>query len=194
MSYKRRGSNQYRKKANTHYVIWYFLFIGIIVTLSLFAKNQQDTVYAQEILSPLPTNTASSSAEVVPTASPRLEDPSLERLTLQKEIEDYIRTIFGKDAKVAIAVSRNECGPTNKKYPSCQFHTAHENSIGLFQINIESQTTKVHWARIPGDTLEEKIEWLKEPQNNVLMAYWIFTKSGWNPWSAYTNGNYLKDM
>lgn len=116
------------------------------------------------------------------------------QITQQEEIEKYIKTIFGKDAKVAIAVSHHECGPTNKAYPACNLHTNAEDSVGLFQINIQSKTAKVHFARIPGETLEEKKEWLKDPYNNTLLAYWIFQTSGWNPWSAYTSGRYLASM
>lgn len=160
----------------------------------MFAKSRKPA-YAQ-ILSPLASPSASLAVEGNGSAEPALvvNTPELVQPTQQEEIEKYIKTIFGKDAKTAIAVSRNECGPTNKSYPSCQFKTAHENSIGLFQINIESATTKVHWSRIPGETLDEKVEWLKNPHNNTLMAFWIFTHSGFNPWTAFTSGNYLKDM
>ena len=130
--------------------------------------------------------TASYSAELIP-------EPTPTEYT-QEEIEKYVKTIFGKDSKVAIAISHNECNPANKRYPKCNLKSHVENSVGLFQINIESATAKVHWARIPNDTLEEKKEWLENPYNNTLLAYWIFKTSGWNPWSAYTNGNYLRDM
>lgn len=104
------------------------------------------------------------------------------------EIEAYIKTIFGKDAPTAIAIAKAESGLRAKANNTSKIET----SIGVMQINIKSKTTLVHWARIPGETLEEKIKWLEEPKQNILLSYWIYTKSGFNPWSTYTNGAYLK--
>lgn len=120
--------------------------------------------------------------------------PSLPPSHQQKEIEAYIKTIFGPDAHIAIAVSHNECNPLNSKYPACILHSEVEYSVGLFQINLYNSQQWIHAARIPGSTMEEKAEWLKDPYNNTLYAYWVFKKSGWHPWSAYTSGNYLKDL
>lgn len=191
MKYKRRGSNQYQKKTNTHYVLWYLIFIAIVVSLGMFAKSKKPA-YAQ-ILSPLASPSASLTVEGKEKALPQPEVTTpVEEESIQ--IEKYIKTIFGRDAKVAIAISHHECNPANKMYPKCNLHTHVENSVGIFQINIESATAKVHWARIPGETLEEKKTWLENPYNNTLLAFWIFQTSGWTPWSAYTSGRYLADM
>lgn len=135
-----------------------------------------------------------SIAPVIPTPTDtfKFRIISVEEKATQRDIEDYIRTIFGKDAQIAIAISHGECNPANATYPKCQLHTSVENSIGIFQINIQSDTAKIHWARIPGKTLEEKKKWLEDPYNNTLMAYWIFTKSDWYPWTAFTSGAYQK--
>ena len=188
------GSNQYRvkrkKDIGAHLIGFLYLMILMValydISLQPFHVDAQDTkvVKAPPVAAPAESQQVVANLEATPA-----------EIHLQSvDIEKYIKTIFGSDAKVAIAISHHECNPLNPKYPKCQLHTAHENSIGLFQINIESETTKVHWSRIPGDTLEEKITWLENPYNNTLLAYWIYKTSGWNPWSAYSSGRYLADM
>lgn len=191
----RKHCNQYRCKHGKDvgaYMISFLYLMIILVGLHdyhIFTKLQANA--SSDIISPVSTTLIPVSPSILhATESAEL----INETDTQEEIEKYIRTIFGRDAKTAIAVSRNECGPTNKYYPSCQFKTAHENSIGLFQINLKSEYAKVHYDRVPGETLDDKIEWLKDPHNNVLMAYWIYSHSGWFPWTAFTSGNYLKDM
>src|SRR3990167_5881711 len=122
------------------------------------------------------------------------EEPELAGQPRQEEIEAYIKTIFGKDAKVAIAVSRNECSPQNPYYPRCAYHTQYEYSVGIFQINLYNANHWIHAKKVPGETMGEKIEWLKDPFHNTLIAYKIFSDSGFTPWVAYTSNAYLKDL
>jgi len=110
----------------------------------------------------------------------------------QKEIESYVKTIFGKDAKVAIAVSHHECSPSNRSYPACVNKSDIEHSIGLFQINLYNKKHWIHAQKVPGKTMEEKIEWLSDPFNNTLVAYKIFKDwNGFEAWTAYTSNAYL---
>lgn len=191
----RVGTNQHQKRGKFYTKEW----IGILSVIIFMCYSGRlafqdlvgriDNVFATEIVSPLPD----VPTEKVPV--PFYIDTSDVRLvTEQEEIEAYIKTIFGKDAKTAIAISHKECNPKNKSYPHCVLSTTREHSVGIFQINIQSHTAKIHSARIPGDTLEEKETWLKNPKNNTLMAYWIYEKSGWNPWSVYKSGAYLDEM
>lgn len=149
-----------------------------------------DIIVASEVitLTPEPTKI------ITPTPTPiiiRVKEHIVKPNYSQKEIEDYIRVIFGRDAEIAIAISKGECNPGNKKYPACQLVSDVENSIGLFQINLKSKTQKIHYDRIPGNTLDEKITWLEDPLNNTLYAYWLYTRSGnFNAWTAYTSGSY----
>lgn len=188
-----KGTNQYavrkreRKDVTTQ---WLIVFLAIFITLGFVSAGVKylinqgvNQAYAKvELISPVVR-------EITPTPT-----QTNKQIQDQEEIENYIKIIFKEDARIAIAVSRNECNPANKFYPKCRFTTPHEDSVGIFQINLQSNAGKVHYDRIPGDNLEEKVEWLKEPKNNVLAAFWIFTHSGWNPWTAYTSGVYLKDM
>jgi len=197
MNRNKWGSNQYQAKKKTYTKEW-LAILGIAVVVCYTGRlagqdifGRIKTAWAQEtaIISPLPeTHTIK---EPVPFY---IDTSDVRQVTEQEEIEKYIKTIFGKDAKTAIAISHKECNPKNKAYPKCVLSTEREHSVGIFQINIQSHTAKVHSARIPGDTLEEKETWLKNPKNNTLMAYWIFEKSGWNPWSVYKNGSYLEEM
>lgn len=135
--------------------------------------------------------TEQNTVVTITTPAPRV---SPQGTSEQGAIEDYIRTIFGSDARVAIAIQHNECNPLNKLYPRCRLTSQVEDSVGIFQINLKTPTTKVHFDRVPGNTLEEKVEWLKDPYNNTLMAYWIFKTSGFNPWTTYKNGSYLNNL
>lgn len=117
--------------------------------------------------------------------------PKPQTIPTQKEIEGYIKVIFGKDAKTAIAVSHHECSPKNKQYPMCVALSDKEYSIGIFQINLKNKTHLIHASKVPGKTLEEKAEKLKDPYINTLVAYKIFSDSkGFGPWSAFSNGSY----
>lgn len=149
------------------------VLIGVIFyTLGMGVKGllTPSVVYAQ-------------TAIIVPTASPTPSEYS------QKEIEGYIKTIFGKDADLAIRVQHSECSPLNKNYPRCVYHTDREYSVGIFQINLFNKDHTIHAGKIPGETMEEKIEWLKNPFNNTLVAFKIFKDSGFYPWSAYKRGD-----
>ena len=169
--------------------IWAIVLILGVASKHFPVLDQPKTAQAA-IISPLPDQkTATAAATITPTVS-----PTQERLNEQTQIENYIRTIFGSDASVAIAVSHNECGPTNAAYPKCRLHTQVEDSIGLFQINLYNAKQWIHAGRIPGDTMAEKINWLKNPYNNTLYAYWVFKTSGWSPWSSYQSGAYLSDL
>lgn len=190
----KKGSNQYRTRHHDDWKKIFCLFMWLVflsMAGATYFRHEGVKAMADEY-----TRVAGQSGVLKVTYATPTESPEKTRQEQQKEIEAYIKTIFGKDGKLAVAVSRNECGVTYKTYPRCRYTTDKEDSIGIFQINIQSKTTKVHWARIPGETLEEKVEWLKDPHNNTLMAYWIFSASGnsFNAWSAYTSGRYEKDM
>ncbi len=150
--------------------------------LFAFLGSVGERNFRQNIISPLPDSIATKPIKVY----------AVETNVTQKEIDAYIKHIFGKDAKIALAVNRGECNPANKKYPHCLNVSEIEHSVGLFQINLITPGTgkKVHWDKVPGKTLEEKEHFLQDPMNNVLIAYKIFKDSGWQAWSAYTNGSY----
>ena len=114
-----------------------------------------------------------------------------------EEVKAYIKQIFGKDWKVAWAVAQNECNSSRAEWPKCKNSWEKEFSIGLLQINIAKDNgrgAKVHWDKIPGETLEEKEEYLLDWRQNILIAHVIYAQSGFWPWTAYSSGAYLKDL
>jgi len=167
--------NGYKKKERVlglKYNTWRDIII-IVTAITLFAYFAIDAKagVTPRLISPIPYSLVESSNEEV---------------TISPTVKEYIKTIFGKDWKTAYAIARAESGLRH----DAKHLSEVEDSIGIFQINIQSATSKVHWSRIPGETLEEKEEWLSNPYNNTLMAYWISSKSGWNPWSVYTSQSY----
>ena len=102
-----------------------------------------------------------------------------------QEMISYIKTIFGKNWRVAVAVAKAECWGLHQE---CRLVTEREHSVSIWQINI-----KAHAAKIPGKTLEEKELWLvSDHRHATLIAKLIFDESGFWPWTAYKTGAYKK--
>ena len=185
----RVGSNQYKvkkhKRVGLHLLSFYLLMNVLGILYLIYTPNFS-------IISPVAAQSLPVSPSI-PTATKSAELKSEPEFS-QESIEDYIKVISGKDAKVAIAVMKNECNPQNKAFPKCYYRTEHEKSIGIFQINLESSSHWIHASKVPGQTIEEKIKWLYNPYNNTLVAYKIFQSSGFEAWSAYKNGNYLRSL
>jgi len=93
-------------------------------------------------------------------------------------VEDMIREVFGKDADMAIKVSWAENG-SRKCDRVSKPNKNGTRDFGIFQIN------SVHMKK--GYSEAD----LKDCMTNIKLAYEIFSRQGWNPWVAYTNGNYL---
>lgn len=197
-----RGSNQYKNRYHASEVKgWIFMILlfasialvgieryraGNFVSAVVEATNEKAVVVNSVIMTPTPTATNTPTPTMTPT-------PIVPEFP-QKDIENYIKVIFGSDSRVAIAVSHNECNPLNRQYPECVLHTPAEYSVGIFQINLYNQKHWIHAQKVPGATMEDKIEWLKNPYHNTLIAYKIFSDSGFQPWSAYTSGNYKNSL
>lgn len=159
--------------------------MSVLLLPTLFAGALYLSPADIKIVSPIPS--AGESAKIKPVVNYGvLSWNYTEAKEPKTNIEKYIKTIFGKDGDIAYAIARAESGLR----PSAKLITKHETSIGIFQINIQSEQAKVHYHRIPGNTLNDKIAWLEVPENNVLMAYWIYSHSGFSPWSVYKNNSY----
>ena len=90
--------------------------------------------------------------------------------------EDLIYKYFGDNGRVATAVFMAESGCNATSI-------SHTNDYGVAQIN------QVHFQKIPS---VKKVEWLMNPENNIKLAYEIYQKQGFKPWTAYINGAYIK--
>jgi hypothetical protein len=119
----------------------------------------------------------------------------------EEDLRKAIYQVFGTQARLALAVAKAENNPSVKNWwerVNCwgDSFDKGEYSVGPFQINLAKQCgkgAKVHWNKVPGETLEEKAEWLKNPYNNAVIARRIEVESkGFYPWTGYTSGNYLK--
>lgn len=99
--------------------------------------------------------------------------------------ETLIKEVFGDKADIAIAIAKAESG-LNPEAVGDLHITFEKNgklmgmSCGLFQVRI----------------LEGRpdCETLKDPKENVKFAKALYDKAGWEPWSAYTSGKYLKNL
>lgn len=93
-------------------------------------------------------------------------------------VEAMIKETFGKDAKVALAVSHAENGTRQCD----RIHVNNDKSvdIGIFQLN------SVHFAK--GYSVKD----FANCKKNIEIAYQIFQKQGWSPWVAYKNNSYKK--
>ncbi len=158
------------------------------------------TVLPEQYSPPAPTVSPTiTPITPTPTASPNARTVSA-LIEQYEPIKQYINTIFGRNAATAYAVAFAESGKWDKETGKPYFLTnavhasSVEVSVGVFQINLKNIAAKVHYDRIPGQSLEEKIEWLQNPYQNVLFAYWVYTTSGFHPWSVYSSGKYLAFM
>lgn len=171
-------------------------------------------VQAQELatapLAPLTNEVAGQTASVVASSSAgqvvtenQMVKP--EQAVTTSSVEAYIREVFGADAEIALAVGKAESRLIPEKtliarkghYSWSSPTYKGECSIGLFMINLAEdgcQGKKVHYDKVPGDTLEAKIEWLKDPKNNIDFAKKIYEGRGnsFMAWSAYSHGGYEK--
>lgn len=92
--------------------------------------------------------------------------------------EDYICYVFGRDCRMALAVSQAENG--TRQCDRFGINTNKSIDTGVFQIN--SIHLKKGW----------KLSDLLDCHKNVDYAKQIFDAQGWNPWVNYTNGFYKK--
>lgn len=83
--------------------------------------------------------------------------------------------MFGKDAKMALAISQAENGTRQ-----CD-RVGVTKDIGIFQI-----APQFHYNKV------QSIEDLKDCLINIKVAKQIYDASGWNAWSVYKNKSYLK--
>lgn len=92
--------------------------------------------------------------------------------------EEYICYKFGKDCRLALAVSQAENG--TRQCDRFGVNTNKTIDVGIFQIN--TVHLKKGW----------KLADLTECHKNVDYAYEIYQAQGFEPWVAYKNKSYLK--
>ena len=92
--------------------------------------------------------------------------------------EQYIRLVFGKDGKTAVAIAKAESGLR------CDAQNVNKgtNSLDIGAMQINSVHLRKGW----------KVADLLDCHKNVDLAYEIYKGSGWGAWSTYKNGSYKK--
>lgn len=134
--------------------------------------------------------TASYSLEKEATAEPKVKvelavmpvDRTFETATAKTDIEQMICKLWGEDCKTALAVARCESGLRpdaigDHAIAYVDNGIEYGKSYGIFQIR--------HLQGRPEPTK------LLDPVFNIEYAYNLYKRSGFQPWSAYTNNCYL---
>jgi hypothetical protein len=173
--------------------LWLGILLGIVFIWSPRAKAQLID----------PSLTANFEKAILKTPQPGQDGEAVREVPTLEEVRAFYKSIFGPKWKIAFSVGENECGHTRKEWPYCINSWGNtpdkgEYSIGIGQISIARQGgkgAKVHWDKIPGDTLDKKQLWLMNWKNNIITMF-VVSNGGdnFNPWSAYTNGNYLRTL
>lgn len=183
------GTNQYKVKSKKDIGAYMITFIYLMAFMTGLYDLQfvkfPPQIQAQEIISPVATQSA-----VLKVSTP---SAVIKPQYTQEDIEAYIKTIFGRDGAMAVQVSHHECSPSHKMYPGCVKKDNIEWSCGIWQINLRDPKTMklIHAAKVPGDTLEDKCNWLKDPYQSTLVAFYIYSHQDFCPWTWYKN-NYCK--
>lgn len=100
---------------------------------------------------------------------------------LETDTEKYIYEKFGiEDYKIAIAIAKSESGLREGAF---NINTNGTIDIGVFQIN------SVHFTK-EFCTLKD----VSTMKGNVDCAYELYKASGWNPWVAFQNGNFISKL
>lgn len=177
-----KNNRRIMKNKTKLHSIYIGIFLAHVVMFGLIIQNWLDN---PEVI----TIYASEKPEVVPSTTPT---PTVALESTTQSVEDIIREVFGEDAEVAIAVAKAESGLN----PNTTNFAERDCSVGLFQINLAHDFCngiRVHWNKVPGDTLDEKVAWLQIPENNIRLAKKIHDASnGFTPWSVYLNDVHLK--
>ena len=128
-----------------------------------------------------PQNTPQDTTEAVATVTAEVaEPPSTQKFNPQ----DYIKEVFGSDAKIALAVARAESGIESKR--GLKANRDGSWDWGIFQINDYWHCPKVGEVRSSDDCHRK----FMDAKTNIDTAKQIFDDSGWFPWSVFKNGKY----
>jgi len=161
-------------------------YIGCMLT---GAKSYQDKRIAQvitpKVIDIVPSPTTKKTSISSPHTGVVREGSS------KQQVVGLIQKHFGRVTRTATAIAKAE----SNLNPNAMLVSAVECSVGVYQINLADNYCNGKWIHansVPGDTIEAKIEWLKEPDNNIALAKRIYNEQGFHPWSTFTSGSYRR--
>lgn len=155
------------------------LFFSLIIFGGLLARQLQTT---SERIQPLHLESTSSRASIT---KPKVSPPKTKILVQSTRsrpvqqpvprnvIVEYIKTVFGTNARMALAICMAESGCRPRA-------VSPTGDYGVFQVNHR-------WH--PQYTIQQLFDY----KINTQAAYLISSGGrNWNPWSTYRNRSYLK--
>ena len=205
-------TNLGKKLHNNHFnypwekwVVPYIFFLSIAISAGVMVSAKTLDRITPLVQAKDEGATVLFTLDTAPVPSPK---PSPKPVVISEtdRIKNLIRETFGDNGELAIAIGMSESHliPTNTLFASKGAHSwssatyKGECSVGLFMVNLASDNCegkRVHYDKVPGNTLQEKISWLKVPENNIRFAKKLFDERGnFTAWSGFTGGGYLKYM
>jgi soluble lytic murein transglycosylase-like protein len=97
----------------------------------------------------------------------------------RNDIERLIIATFPEEPHLALAIARAESNLNPNAVNWRDAHRGCNGSFGVFQI---------------GCLHVDDVEKLYDVEYNIRMARRIYDQSGWQPWGAYTDGSYRRQL
>lgn len=147
-------------------------------------SNPSPTVVPTALAASAPAGTLSDQEAPKSPVSKELNNPTEGSKNPSTDIEGKVCKKWGTECKVAIAVMKAESQGDPRRIGDKHLTFWKEGreygaSYGLFQLrDLPGRFNN------PQDMLDE--------DKNIDYAYAMYQKSGWRPWSAYTNKTYLR--
>lgn len=153
-----------------------FIYLSLVFTSGLIQHIRAETNYHPTII-----------ADKIPIAEvvKEKELPVFDEIpTCASEIKKY-----SWNQTVAYNVMQQESGGN----ASINVDDSDDDSVGCFQINLQGESNMnekyglaVSLGYQGAYSRDELVTWLQNASNNVAVAYTMWSRSGWQPWSFHT--------
>jgi hypothetical protein len=162
-------------------------FLATLGEELLYALTNKKREFISPIAEPSVDNTPAPVDQPQPVNQPTVQaqKPYQSSLSdLQRQNIPLIEKHFPEDPRLATAIFQQES----------QLGKFEQNLQGAPAYGISQVYLPSHRQAVPGETDEAKIEWLKNPDNNLSFARKLYDERGWQPWDAYRFKQYEKYM
>lgn len=154
------------------------LFIGKLAPVHINNQTQAETqlvaVEVQPTVADVPVPTPVIEAVQVQEQTPNQAEANVTLNPVGCTNYRHLVEQYDWNVSVAMAVMQAESGCNPEASNWNDRHATCIGSFGLFQLGC-------FWTDTPFD-----------PATNVAKAYEIYSRSGWSPWGAFTNGSYQR--